>query len=143
MTQPAARAGLLVRFVLLASTLIGLAAMHSLGHDPIASMRSDGGHASHTAAQPAPPAAHGCDSDNCDHPSATPLGHGNAHLPGWQVCLAIVTAVGLTVALGALLLARTSHARPRQRPSRRAPSSRAPPVPHVGLHLASVSVLRV
>ncbi|MET7951952.1 DUF6153 family protein [Micromonospora sp. NPDC005324] len=143
MTPPAARTGLLVRFVLLACTLVGLAAMHSLGHDPVMSMRSAAGHADHAAGQPAPPAAHGCGSDSCDHPSASPLGHGTGHLPGWQVCLALVAAVGLAVALGVLLLARTSHARLRQRPRRRAASSRAPPAPRIGLHLASVSVLRV
>lgn len=129
--------------MLLACTLVGLAAMHSLGHDPITSMRPAAEHANHTDGQPTTPAAHGCGTDTCDHPSVSPPGHDNGHLPGWQVCLALVAAVGLAVALGALLLARTSHARLRHRPRRRAASSRAPPAPRIGLHLSAVSVLRV
>ncbi|MBQ0990005.1 hypothetical protein KBX08_07855 [Micromonospora sp. H61] len=145
MTQPAARTGHLVRFVLLACTLIGLAAMHSLGHDP-SSMQSDGGHSGHsspTTAVLAPPAAQdGCTSDTCDQQTVTPAGHGNGHMPGWQVCLAVVTALSLAVVLGLLLFTRTSRAHTRIRSACRATSCRAPPARRLGLHLASVSVLR-
>ncbi|WCN83930.1 hypothetical protein [Micromonospora sp. LH3U1] len=72
MTERAARIGHLVRFVLLACPLIGLAAMHSLGHDPL-SMRPDSGYTSHTTAVLAPPADHdGCTSDTCDQQKVTP-----------------------------------------------------------------------
>ncbi|MCG5466782.1 DUF6153 family protein [Micromonospora sp. NPDC053740] len=142
MTQPAARTGHLVRFVLLACTLIGLAAMHSLGHDPL-SMRSDSGHSSPTTAVLAPPAAQdGCTSDTCDQQTVTPAGHGNGHMPGWQVCLAVVTALSLAVVLGLLLFTHTSRAHTRIRSACCATSCRAPPARRLGLHLASVSVLR-
>ncbi|MFI6784436.1 hypothetical protein [Micromonospora sp. NPDC050276] len=66
MTDPAARTGHLVRLVLLACTLIGLAAMHSLGHAPV-SMRPDSGHSGHTIAVLATPADRdGCANYTCD-----------------------------------------------------------------------------
>ncbi|WP_147252660.1 DUF6153 family protein [Micromonospora endolithica] len=143
MTRPAARITHLGRFVLLACTLIGVAAMHTLGHDP-SSMRPDGAHTGHATAVLAVPAAYdGYAGDDCRHDAVEPAGHGGGHLPGWQVCLAIVTAVAFAVALGVLLIARTSLVRPGPRPGHRAPSCRAPPQPRIGLHLAAVSVLRV
>ncbi len=129
--------------MLLVCTLIGLAAMHTIGHDA-SSMRPDGEHPGHATAALAAPAAHdGCPRDDCHHGAVEPSGHGSGHLPAWQVCLAIVAAVALAVALGVLLIAHTSFARAGPRPGRRAPSCRAPPQCRIGLHLASVSVLRV
>ena len=139
MTQPAARAGHLVRLLLLASTLIGLAAMHSLGHD--AGMPG-AVHAGHTAPVLSMAAVDACAADGCAHVIAGPAGHQPAHLPGWAICMAVVSAFAVAIVLGVLLLTGTLHPRSGGRRAGQAAGARAPPARAVGLHLASMSVLR-
>ncbi|MGC4806645.1 hypothetical protein [Micromonospora sp. DT233] len=181
MTRPAVRSGPLVRFVLLACTLVGLAAMHSLGHDPTMALRADAGHPGQTTVGPAPghhgrtaagmdgghlgraavlarsvvlarPAVFippvvlalpaGCAGGTCEGQSASAYLGGHGHLPGWQVCLAVLTVLGLAVLLGLLLVTRAGRARTRCWSAPRVGRCRAPPARRLGLHLASVSVLR-
>ncbi|MET7706434.1 hypothetical protein [Micromonospora sp. NPDC005413] len=139
MTARAARTGPLVRFVLLACTLVGLAAMHSLGHDPAPPTTGTG---AHTAAMPAPAGQHDdCAGDGCAQAITAPASH-DGHMPSWAVCLAILGAFTLTIALGLALLTETKIVRSGLRPTVRAAWSRGPPARLIGLHLASVSVQR-
>ncbi|PZV97175.1 hypothetical protein SAMN05443287_105129 [Micromonospora phaseoli] len=127
--------------MLLVCTLFGLAAMHSLGHDPIL---GTAGHGSHAA--PATPAlADGCHVERCIEqaaPASEEPGHG--HATGWAVCMAILTGFALAVVLAAHFLRRTRSLRPRGRSHTRAVGGRAPPTATtIGLTTASASVLRI
>jgi hypothetical protein len=137
-------AGRLARWALLACTLVGLAAMHSLGHDAGAHATTKPAQGQHAVAMTADAdrSAGDCPGDGCTRLSALPGGGGE--MAGWGVCLAIVGgfAVVLLVAAarriagrrddpaGALLVG--SGAGPR------APPGLLP----AGLTLATVSVLR-
>ncbi|MFI9643263.1 hypothetical protein ACIG87_24965 [Micromonospora sp. NPDC051925] len=146
-----------LRLLLLAGTLLGLSAMHTLGHGA----HLDGGH----------PAGHGTSAERPHRASAGMLaaempgdvwrvtevalavgGCGNgcrAALPdrpsempatAWSVCLAVLGA--LTVALLVLLLVVRTRPAAVARPPSRPREPRAPPPRPFGLRLASVSVLR-
>ncbi|GGN50557.1 hypothetical protein FHR83_009230 [Actinoplanes campanulatus] len=127
MQQPSDRIRLrLVRLVLMACTVLGLATMHTLGHrhthDPGHVMAAIAGGGHHDESAPGP------------DPSVT-----------WSVCLAVLTALGVLV----LLLGRPPRLwtagpdpRPGAAPARSA-ASRAPPRRPVGLRVASISVLRL
>lgn len=153
----AARGGWVARFLLLAATLIGLAAMHSLGHQ----LAMPGGHAGHGMRPGAPPATvpaadqtggaaamsvavpSGCAGDGCPRLAAAPNGT-PGHLPGWAVCLAVIGAFGTALALAAaLLVMRTVSAPGRLRWSAPAASRGPPALPRLGQRVAAVSVLRV
>ena len=153
----ATRGGWVVRFLLLAATLIGLAAMHSLGPQ----LAMPGGHTGHgmrPGAHPATaPAADltsgaaamsvavpsGCAGDGCPRLAAAPDGT-PGHLPGWAVCLAVIGAFGTALALAAaLLVTRTVSAPGRLRWSSPAASRGPPTAPRLGQRVAAVSVLRV
>ena len=130
-----------LRFVLLLCTLFGLAAMHSLGHDPILGA---GGHGSHAA--PATPAlASGCHDAQCPQlagpASETP---GPGHTSGWAICMAIAAGLALAVVLAVQFLRGTRGPQPRGRTTTRASAGRAPPAfTTIGLTTASASVLRI
>jgi hypothetical protein len=131
----------IARLVLLACTLFGLSAMHTIGHGGV-------GHVGHpdeprvaamgTAFAAGDAASDGCE---CDHAAMQPLGGGG--MSGWGLCVAVLGALAVAVLLAALLLrAVTGRHPPRtaRGPCSRAP--RAPPVLPFGLTLATVSVLR-
>ncbi|MGY0006766.1 DUF6153 family protein [Micromonospora sp. I033] len=128
-----------VRLLLLLCTLVGLTAMHTLGH---------GGHAS--AGQPAAHAAGhtgeastaaGCVDDGCPV-RALPLTHPGGDPSGWSVCLAVLGAFAVVLLLAVLPRAGPRGAAPAAGGVLRlATGPRAPPRPH-GLRLATASVLR-
>ncbi|RZU53970.1 hypothetical protein EV385_5906 [Krasilnikovia cinnamomea] len=141
--------------MLLACTLFGLAAMHTLGHAGL-HMEAHTDHrpagpvvtvAAVTAAGPAvmevsASVVDGC--PGCPHgadPSGS--GHGDGGMSGWDVCLAVLTGFAALGLLAGLLLARS---RPDRAPSGtpRTPPRvpRGPPL-RLGLVLAAGSVLRV
>jgi hypothetical protein len=138
-----------LRWLLLACTLIGLAAMHTLGHT---------GHG-HTMAMPEPPATHQLQNKarmlvgHVATPDERACRGGCAHLgdsdpagghpDGWSVCLAILAGFAIAMLLGWLLRAATTRGA-TYRPTRPlAVTPRAPPRPRVGLLLADLSVLRI
>jgi hypothetical protein len=131
----------LVRWLLLACTLLGLAVMHTVGHAS-ARMTPHDAHPGTVAAM-APPlaswvaadAGESCSGEHCD-------GHGA--MSGWSVCLAILQgfAVAFLLALVLLAVAGPRGATRQMRGGIAAPASRAPPRP-AGLTIASISVLRI
>ncbi len=124
--------------MLLACTLVGLAAMHSLGHDPIL---GTAGHHSHTATT-----ATGidCGGARCVQQVAPPPEEPrDGHHPGWAVCMAIAAALALAVVLAAHFLRGRRGNLPSGRATKRVTSSRGPPgFRTIGLITTSVSVLR-
>ncbi|MGC5016967.1 DUF6153 family protein [Micromonospora sp. DT47] len=137
--------GRVVRFALLACTLVGLAAMHSLGHDAAMRVAATAAHAMHaeSAMSPAAVANDECSGDGCGRLLAAPADRDHGHVPGWAVCLAVVGSFAVAVVLGVLLSAGRASGQPGRRRAGRTTSSRGPPVGMVGLRLATVSVLRI
>ncbi|MER7008314.1 DUF6153 family protein [Dactylosporangium sp. NPDC000555] len=146
------RLGRSARLALLLATLLGLTAMHTLGHQ---GPRPAGGHehpattagatAEHTASAPLMAVltlAGACAADGCGAPLAGPAG-GHGGMSDWSVCLAVLVAFAVLLLAVALLHARrgTAAAAARARVPRRC-GPRAPPPRPVGLTLAAVSVLR-
>ncbi|MFD0578414.1 DUF6153 family protein [Dactylosporangium darangshiense] len=122
------RLGRTARLVLLLATLVGLAAMHTLGHDgPHLTTPAHTGHMA-TAAHDAPV---------LDGPA-----NGHHGMSGWDVCLAVLVAFAVLLLAAALLHGRRAAgaAHLTGRTARTGP--RAPPPRRVGLTLATVSVLR-
>ncbi|WP_422754144.1 hypothetical protein [Micromonospora sp. WMMD708] len=65
-------------------------------------------------------------------------------MPGWVVCLAVVGAFGVALALGAALLRRATVTTPGDRRQSSVAASRGPPAwPRSGQRVAEVSVLRI
>ena len=150
-----AASGRVARWVLLACTVLGLAAMHTLGHGN-----------SHAGA------GHGEPADTPMVAMAAPMtvltaviavvpadvvaGEGcgqRCHLGGgsdrhrddmamFTVCLAVLAAFGIAVLLTSLSRSRPGPARSRAHRRTRWVASRAPPGSGAGLRLAAVSVMR-
>ncbi|GIJ49623.1 hypothetical protein Val02_65090 [Virgisporangium aliadipatigenens] len=126
--------GRYARWILLACTLLGVAAMHTLGH-------IDGGHGHGTPSAGTvvmADVAADCAGDGC-------LGghHRDEHMPmSWSVCLAVVAGLAVaTLLLWSIAARGRSASRPVDAP--RIPwHSRGPPLPGAGLVLATTSVLR-
>ncbi|MEO3773998.1 hypothetical protein [Micromonospora sp. B9E7] len=152
----AVRGGWLVRLVLLTATLIGLAAMHSLGHQPAGAGPHHGSAVPpnrHAVAQPGAVLAavaavnaavpHGCAGEGCVGLTAAP-GGAPGHMPGWAVCLAVVGAFGVSLALTAALLLRRTGITSRDRSQPSVTVSRGPPAWFpMGRRVAALSVLRI
>jgi len=144
----------LVQLLLVALTVLGVAALHTIGHA--------GAEPPDAAGTPSPavavivpvlaavvPAAvagsgtsdDGCDGDGCTHQIAQP--DRDRHGPSWwEVCLAVLSALAsASLAIGVLLrLTRTRMAEAAPEPRR------PPPVPlgaPAGLNLADIAVLRI
>ncbi|MEV6706095.1 hypothetical protein [Micromonospora wenchangensis] len=143
-----------LRLLLLVGTLLGLSAMHTLGHDthlaggdPVGHDTATGGPHRSTAGHDAPadrsllrepvPAVGGC-GDGCA--AALPGGSPDSPSTAWSVCLAVLGAFTVTVLV--LLLAVRSRPAGVSRPPSRPREPRAPPPRPLGLRLATVSVLR-
>ncbi|MGW5667602.1 hypothetical protein [Micromonospora sp. NPDC003776] len=168
MVTEAAVTGRWVRLLLLLCTLVGLTAMHTLGHGTHtpADHATPHGTGHHPAAvEPAATwalagmtgrtdsdpmaglpalvrAVSGCPGDAC-HLRALPLGDLGGHPSGWAVCLAVLGAFAVVLLLAALLRARSRTAGPiAAGPLRLAAGPRAPPGRPYGLRLTAVSVLR-
>jgi len=132
--------GRVARLVLLACTLFGLAAMHTIGHggvDHVGHHDEPRAVAVGMAFAVGDAASDGCE---CDHAAMQPLG--GSGMSGWGLCVAVLGALAVAVLLAALLLRAVTGRHPLRaaRDPGRAP--RAPPVLPFGLTLATVSVLR-
>jgi hypothetical protein len=126
--------------VLLACTLLGLAAMHVLGHS---AHHSPPINAAMTATISGHVVVDGCPDGHCEHPSDSGRGR-HEDTPAWGVCLAVLAGFGIAMLIAWLLLG-----------SGKASGVGPPPgrvdcgVPHVpawqgvGLRLATGSVLRI
>ncbi|MFI5894887.1 DUF6153 family protein [Actinoplanes sp. NPDC051513] len=138
--EPAAVAGRAARWLLLACTLFGLAAMHTLGHS---GMHMDD-HAGHQPTGPVMAAAAAMNiSSDAVAITVTAGCPGCGGMAEWNVCLAVLTGLAVLVLLAALLLARR---RPGGAPARSARTRprvpRGPPRP-AGLAVTAISVLRI
>ena len=162
-SRAAARMG---RWLLLACTVIGLAAMHTLGHgashtthgDAHAGSPADAGSDGHPAgvtvgaplaagtvavAVAAAPgqmlaAADGC-GDGCAHGDSG--GPGRHDIPLWSVCLAVL---GVAALLAWLVLRRRSGRDVDDAAGAvRVGETRAPPRAGVGMRVAAASVMRI
>jgi hypothetical protein len=139
--------------ILLAGTLFGLAAMHTLGHsgmrmhahdhhvaETVAAAVSGSAHALGAMNDVAEPASGGVCDGGCAH-APGPSPHGG--MAGWSVCLAVLGAFAVILLL-AIVLARSRRGRPPgPDTARRTAGSRGPPVRPAGLAMAAVSVLRI
>ncbi|MEV8507670.1 DUF6153 family protein [Actinoplanes sp. NPDC051475] len=139
--------GRVARWLLLACTLFGLAAMHTLGHagTHAAGEHSAGGHVTvGTLAMQAMAVGaakgEGC-AGGCTH--LGPLSSGDGGMAGWSVCLAVLSGFAVLVLLAALWWAAVMRRRMSGlQGGRRVAGARAPPV-RFGLVLAAMSVLRL
>jgi hypothetical protein len=181
-----ARPGRAARVLLLLATLVGLAAMHTLGHgtaahaamtpmpahstaamaartEPVATSARTGlaaveaqaGAAAATAAQAAAMAQAGpvamaataeavrggCPDGHCARLLAPPARH-TTGLDWWDVCVAVLTALGVLLLLFWLVGVVRRRAPAGLSRLRAAVASRGPPVSGLGLTLATVSVMR-
>jgi hypothetical protein len=140
-----------LRWLLLCATLVGLAAMHTLGHDGFghgmamsrdradpashAAMWTAAAHQHHAGPSVLSPCQAGCDHLAAGHP-------GNGHPEGWSVCLAVLAALAAVVLL-AWLRRPTGRANRPAAPGRHlGVGPRAPPRPRLALRLVELSVLR-
>ena len=74
----------------------------------------------------------------------SPDGDHEGGMAGWGVCLAVLTGFAALILLAVVLHALlTRREVPRSRQGRDAAPARAPPIGHVGLVLATDSVLRI
>jgi hypothetical protein len=124
--------GRYARWILLVCTLLGVAAMHTLGH-------IEGGDGHGVPSRTVVIVADDCAADGC-------LGghHRGEHEPmGWSVCLAIVAGFAVATLLLWLMATRQRAAvRPIGAVRLLLWNSRGPPLSGVGLVLATTSVLR-
>ncbi|MDT4991679.1 MAG: hypothetical protein QOH97_1571 [Actinoplanes sp.] len=138
--------GRIARLLLLACTLLGLTALHTIGHAAVTG--ADHPAAAVSAADSglvliaaAPRDADGCGNDGCTHESVMP---GGAHDTNqrWDVCVAVLSVLALGVLLAALLLIATRSRGPT--PARRWPprTSRISRTPPFGLALTAIAVAR-
>jgi Family of unknown function (DUF6153) len=138
--------GRAARLLLLLGTILGLAAMHTLGHAGMAATDHHAVNHHAGAAMTAPSmsmsismaAAHECAGEHC------PGGSGHHGLDGWSVCLAVLTGLALAAVLAVALLATAGGPGDRTGRSRPAgPPTRAPPSRSAGLTITTATVLRV
>jgi hypothetical protein len=138
--------GRFARLLLLACTVLGVAALHTIGH---AGVRVLDHHDRLIAVQPgavialAPPAPAdhgGCDGDGCDHPAAAPGGAGDTPR-WWEICLAILglLTAGTVVTIAALRSRGMSMA---AADAVHRPPPRNTGATRLGLAMASATVLR-
>jgi putative copper export protein len=138
--------GRIARLLLLACTLLGLTALHTIGHAAVTG--ADHPAAAVSAADSglvliaaAPRDADGCGNDGCTHESVMP---GGAHDTNqrWDVCVAVLSVLAVGILLAALLLIATRSRGPT--PARRWPprTSRISRTPPFGLALTAIAVAR-
>ncbi|MET8837905.1 DUF6153 family protein [Micromonospora sp. NPDC004540] len=140
MAMRTAVTGRWVRLLLLLCTLVGLTAMHTLGHGGHASAGRPAAHAAgHTGEAATAP---DCMDDGCPV-RALPLTHPGGDPSGWSICLAVLGAFAVVLLLAVLLRAGSRGVAPAAGgPLRHAAGPRAPPPRPYGLRLATTSVLR-
>jgi hypothetical protein len=128
----------LARWLLLVSTVFGLAMMHTLGH---AGMQMGSPTHQQAMAQGLVASAQKAAAEMVAPCPDCPAGHG---MDGWNVCLAVLFGLAVLVLLAALSL-RLSRRPPRLRDVPDGPQGgpRAPPPPAAGLAVVSIAVLRI
>jgi hypothetical protein len=139
-TGGTAMIGRIARFVLLACTLFGLAAMHTIGHGTMSSAHHHEAPsvAMHQlSAMPAftPADSDGCAAGGCLHAAVLPDSGGPMDLR--DLCVAVLNAFAV-----AMLLAAVTGRLPPGSGDGRRPALRLPPIPPWGLTVVTVSVLR-
>ena len=142
-----AASGRIARLVLLACTLLGVAAMHTVGHGAVThsplrtvAVRSTIGSvvAVVTAARTS---RDDCGGDGCAHPGAPP-GDSRGR-PWWQVCTGVLTGVAGAALLAGLLVALSTRPRSPSPPvDPRRPRSGAGGLFSFGLVVTVVAVAR-
>ncbi|MFF4812666.1 hypothetical protein ACFY03_31085 [Micromonospora chersina] len=135
-----AATGRWVRLLLLLCTLVGLTAMHTLGHGAHSPSAQPAGHpAGHSAALAM---VADCVGDGCPARALPPADPG-ADPSGWSVCLAVLGAFAVALLVVVLLRAGSRTAVAATAGAlRHAAGPRAPPPRPHGLRLATTSVLR-
>lgn len=144
---------LIARWLLLACTVVGLSAMHTLGH--AGTHRAHGEHplpadrmasaavamtgTSLTTVLAGTAAAVAADC-GCAHVRPSAPGHGG--LPTWSVCLAILGGLAVVVLAALRLMRSRRYAEPGGMAAALPLVPRGPPRRRTGLILATVSVLR-
>ncbi|MFC7246588.1 DUF6153 family protein [Catellatospora aurea] len=140
-----ARPGRTARVLLLLATLVGLAAMHTLGHGTAAhaAMTPMPAHGTTTAmaAQAGEARGGGCPDGHCARLLVPPARH-TAGMDWWDVCVAVLTALGVLLLLFWLVGVVRRRTPAGLSRLRAAVASRGPPVAGLGLTLATVSVMR-
>jgi hypothetical protein len=144
-TGGTAMIGRIARFVLLACTLFGLAAMHTIGHGtmssahhheaPSVAMHQLSAMPAFTQADP-----DGCAAGGCLHAAVLPDSGGPMDLR--DLCVAVLSAFAVAMLLAGLLLAAVTGRFPPGSGDGRRPALRFPPIPPWGLTVVTVSVLR-
>jgi hypothetical protein len=134
--------GSLTRWLLLVCTLVGLAAMHTIGHT------GPGGGMHAAPASSAAVGMLGMTEMTSAIGAAAPCleGHCDDHgaMDSFSVCMAVLQGLAVAVLLALLLLSvlgGLGRLRPRERAATGVP--RAPPVRRTGLTIAAISVLRI
>lgn len=136
----------IARLVLLACTVLGLTALHTIGHAAITG--TDRPAAILSAAEPglvllaaAPPDGDGCGNDGCTHQSVMP---GGAHDTSqrWEVCVAVLSVLAVGVLLAALLLIAALGRAPAAEADRPPCTRQISLAPAFGLALTTVAVVR-
>ncbi|GIF01737.1 hypothetical protein Ari01nite_92010 [Paractinoplanes rishiriensis] len=90
----------MARWLVLACTVIGLTAMHSLGHAGMAGHHETHGDARSTATTAGVASwTEGCPGDSC------PMTPGHGSPAGWSACLAILSGVAVVAMLVVLIVA--------------------------------------
>lgn len=150
--------GRIARLVLLACTLLGLAAMHTIGHH--ATGHGTGHNHDHAVSQPAAATQHvvemaratltavvpGAEPGGCA--GCTPMtlmAHSTTGgMSGWDLCVAVLSSFAVLVLLLVLLLTTVSgRSRPRDFSTGVSRSPRGPPGRSFGLAVTALSVLRI
>lgn len=144
----AAVLGRMARFMVLACTLLGLAAMHTIGHGIADHGVMDHGlpgvrHVATTVSAMAAGDVDDCAADGCGHAVVAPhTRHGG--MGDWALCVAVLSALAVAALLVALLLrAATGRRAADDGGRRRVVAPRGPPALPYGLSVAAMSVLRV
>lgn len=131
----------LARLVLLAFTVLGVAALHTIGHGAVQGPDNHERVAVAAITAVAVPAQQdGCDGDGCTHQVVMPGGARDTSR-WWEVCVAVLSVLGgafLAVALSVTFRA-ARRARPARGRRRRPHLARTRPI---ALTLATVAVIR-
>lgn len=125
--------GRAARLALLLATLLGLTAMHTLGHT---GPHPAGDHVAMSATT-------ACAGDGCGRLlTVAGAGHEHGGMDGWAVCVAVLVAFAVVVLAAMLLVRRRAGVTTVSGRPARSAGPRAPPPRPFGLALATVSVLR-
>lgn len=166
-TSRVAVVGRVAQLLVLACTLLGLAAMHTIGHTGLGHHHAAG----HDAVPAAADAEHlfvarlviatmhdaaavtsrsvpptgpdGCAGDGCTPTAGMPGGAGGG-MAGWDLCVAVLSALAVATLLTVLLLSVVAgRAPPRPDGTAHSVARAGPSRAGLGLRLTAVSVLRI